>query len=171
MEAVIENDPLILSQSLITQFTALIVKPLEHLFKNSVGEHIDQQNVIIIDGLDECMDGTQVQILKMIFVIGKLSKFPFIFLVTSHPELGISAAMGDGKIQEGLTHLPLDNDITSRNDIRCFLEDKFEETCLTHPIRSDLPSYWPLRKDINTLVYKSYGQFIYASMIVKFVSS
>jgi len=102
MEAVIENDPLILSQLIITQFTALIIEPLEHLFENSVGEHIDRRNLIIINGLDECMDGTQVQILKMIFTIGKLSKFPFIFLVASRPELDISAAMGDGKIREVL---------------------------------------------------------------------
>ena len=171
METVIENDPLILSRSLITQFTALIVEPLERLLKISIEGQVDRRNLIIIDGLDECMDGTQVQILDMIFAVGKRSKFPFLFLVASRPELDISAAMGDGKIREGLTRLPLDNDITSRDDIRRFLEDKFEEIRLTHPIRSDLPSYWPSSEDIETLVYKSSGQFIYASTIVKFVSS
>ena len=172
METVIENDPLILSRSLITQFTALIVDPLEHLFENSVGDHVDRRNLIIIDGLDECIDGTQVQLLDMIFAVGKRStKFPLLFLVASRPELDISAAMGNGKIREGLTRLPLDNDITSRDDIRHFLKDKFEEIRLTHPIRSDLPSSWPSSKDINTLVYKSSGQFIYASTVIKFISS
>ena len=65
---------------------------------------MDLPNLIIIDGLDECMDGTQVQILDMIFAIGKRSKFPFIFLVAGRPELDIFAAMGNGKIREGLTH-------------------------------------------------------------------
>jgi hypothetical protein len=171
MEAAIDNDPHLLSRSLITQFTALIVDPLEHLFETSVGEHTDLPNLIIIDGLDECMDGTQVQILDMIFAIGKRSKFPFSFLVASRPELEISAAMGDGRIREGLTRLPLDADITSRDDIRRFLQDKFDEIRLTHPIRSDLPSSWPSSEDIDTLVYKSSGQFIYASTVVKFVSS
>jgi len=171
METVIENDPLILSRSLITQFTALIVDPLEQHFEISAGEHMVRPYLIIIDGLDECMDGTQVQILDMIFAVGRRFKFPFLFLVASRPELDISAAMGDGKIREGLTRLPLDNDITSRGDIRRFFQDKFDEIRLTHPIRSDLPSSWPLIKDINTLVYKSSGQFIYASTIVKFVSS
>jgi len=171
MEAVIDNDPHLLSRSLITQFTALIVEPLERIFETSVAGHIDRPNVIIIDGLDECMDGTQVQILDMIFAAGKRSQFPFLFLVASRPELDISAAIGDGKIREGLTRLPLDNDITSLYDILRFLEDKFAEIRFTHPIRSDLPSPWPLREDINILVYKSSGQFIYASTIIKFISS
>ena len=171
MEAAIDNDPHLLSRSLITQFTALIVDPLEHLFENSVGEHMDLPSLIIIDGLDECMDGTQVQILDMVFAIGKRSKFPFNFLVASRPELEISAAMGDGKIREGLARLRLDADFTSRHDIRRFLLDKFDEIRLTHPIRSDLPLSWPSSEDIETLVYKSSGQFIYASTIVKFISS
>jgi len=171
MEAAIDNDPHLLSRSLITQFAALIVDPLERLFETSVGEHTALPNLIIIDGLDECMDGTQVQILDMIFAIGKRSKFPFSFLVASRPELEISAAMGYGKIREGLTRLPLAADITSRDDIRRFLQDKFDEIRLTHPIQSDLPSSWPSSEDIETLVYKSSGQFIYASTVVKFVSS
>ena len=173
MEAAIDNDPHLLSRSLITQFTALIVDPLERLFdETSVnGERTDLPNLIIIDGLDECMDGTQVHILDMIFAIGKRSKFPFIFLVASRPELEISAAMGNGKTREGLTRLRLDADITSHDDIRCFLQDKFDEIRLTHPIRSDLPSSWPSSEDIDTLVGKSSGQFIYASTVVKFISS
>ena len=171
MEAAIYNDPHLLSRSLITQFTALIVDPLQHLLKTSVGEEMDLPHLIIVDGLDECMDGTQVQILDMIFAIGKRSKFPFNFLVASRPELEICAAMGDGKIREGLTRLPLDADIMSYHDIRHFLQDKFDEIRLTHPIRSDLPPSWPSSKDIDTLVDKSSGQFIYASTVVKFVSS
>jgi hypothetical protein len=171
MEAAIDNDPHLLSRSLITQFTALIVNPLEQLFETSVEEYTDLPYLIIIDGLDECMDGTQVHILDMIFTICKRSKFPFSFLVASRPELEISAAMGNGRIREGLTRLPLDADITSHNDIRRFLQDTFDEIRLTHPIRLDLPSSWPSSEDIDTVVYKSSGQFIYASTVVKFVSS
>jgi hypothetical protein len=168
MEAVIDNDPHLLSRSLITQFTALIIDPLERLFEISVGEHMDLPKLIIIDGLDECMDGTQAQILDMIFAIGKRSKFPFIFLVASRPELDISTALDDGKIREGLIRLPLEDSI---QDVIRFLQDKFYEIRLTHPIRSDLPSYWPSSEDIETLVDKSSGKFIYASTVVKFVSS
>ena len=127
----INNEPHLLSRSLITQFTELIVDPLEHLFETSVG---DLPNLIIIDGLDECMDGTQVQILDMIFTIGKHSKFSLSFLVASHPELDISAAMGNGKLREGLTCLCLAANITSHDNIRCFLQDKFDGIHLTHLI-------------------------------------
>jgi hypothetical protein len=171
MEAAIDNDPHLLSRSLITQFTVLIVDPLERFFETSVGEYTDLPNVIIIDGLDECMDGAQVHILDMIFAIGKRSKFSFKFLVASRPELEISVAMGDGRTREGLTRLPLDADIASFHDIRRFLQDKFDEVRFTHPMRSDLPSSWPSNKDIGTLVNKSSGQFIYASTVAKFISS
>ena len=171
MEAAIDKDPHLLSRSLITQFMALIIDPLERFFDTSLGEYTDLPKLIIIDGLDECMDGTQVQIVDMIFAIGKRSKFPFTFFVASRPELEISAAMGDGRIREGLARLPLDADITSRDDIRRFLHDKFDEIRLAHPLRSDLPSSWPLSEDIDTLVNKSSGQFIYASTVVKFISS
>jgi hypothetical protein len=59
----------------------------------------------------------------------------------------------------------------SLDDITRFLLDKFEEIRLTHPIRSDLPSSWLSNQDIKTLVNRSSGQFIYASTVVKFVSS
>ena len=157
MEAAIDNDPHLLSRSLLTQFLALVVDPLERHWETPVGEHTDLPNLIIIDALDECMDGTQVQILDMIFAIDKRSKFPFSFLVASRPELEMSTALGDGRIREGLVRLPLDADITSRHDIRHFLQDKFDEIRLAHPIQCDLPPSWPSSKDIETLVYKSSG--------------
>jgi hypothetical protein len=171
VETAIDNDPHLLSRSLITQFTVLVVDPLERLFETSVGEHTDLPNLIIIDGLDECMDGTQVQILDIIFAIGQHSTFPSSFFVASRPELEIYTAMGDGKIREGLISLPLDVDFTLLDDIRRFLQDKFDEIRLTHPVRSQLPSSWPSSEDIKTLVYKFSGQFIYASTVIKFVSS
>ena len=100
MEAVIDNDPHILSRSLTEQFTTLIVDPLESIFGTCVAEDsMALPNLTIIDSLDECMDGTQVQILNTIFTIGKRSKFPFVFLVAMCPEEELStASVGDGRI-------------------------------------------------------------------------
>lgn len=50
METVIENDPRIFSQ-----FATLIINPSECIFEISIGEHTDLPNLIIIDGLDECI--------------------------------------------------------------------------------------------------------------------
>jgi len=168
MEVTIDNDPHILSRSLITQFTMLITNPLERLLGPRVGEQPALPNLILIDGLEDCMDGTQVQVLEVIFAISKCSKFPFKFLVASRSEQEISAALSNSRIREGLTRLPLETDY---NDIERFLHDKFDEIRHSHPIRSDLPSSWPSSEDIKALVNKSSGQFIYASSVVKFVSS
>jgi hypothetical protein len=57
------------------------------------------------------------------------------------------------------------------NDIRFFLHSELHELCHTHPVQYDLPLHWPSSEDVETLVDKSSGQFIYASTVVKFISS
>ncbi|KAF8803208.1 hypothetical protein BYT27DRAFT_7214777 [Phlegmacium glaucopus] len=57
------------------------------------------------------------------------------------------------------------------DDIRLFLVESFESVKRSHALRSCLPCDWPITEDINLLVRKSSGQFIYAATVVKFVRS
>ena len=41
----------------------------------------------------------------------------------------------------------------------------------THELRAVLPPVWPTEADINHLIHKSSGQFIYAATVVKFTST
>lgn len=50
------------------------------------------------------------------------------------------------------------------------MEDNFAHIKRTHVWQDSIPSDWPSRDDINKLVWKSSGQFIYAATVVRFVS-
>jgi hypothetical protein len=65
----------------------------------------------------------------------------------------------------------LDVDYGSADDIHLFLSDKFKEIKETHPLKTFIDPTWPSRRIIQTLVEKSSGQFIYAAMVIRYVSS
>jgi hypothetical protein len=69
------------------------------------------------------------------------------------------------------TKLALDDRYEPDSDIRIFLASKFQDIREAHPSRADLPQPWPPEEDIDHLVKKSSGQFIYVSTIMKFLSS
>ncbi|CAA7262843.1 unnamed protein product [Cyclocybe aegerita] len=59
-------------------------------------------------------------------------------------------------------------DQNANRDIHTFLVKEFQEIRRLHP---QLPSSWPLEDDIQALVRKASGQFIYASTVVDFLKS
>jgi len=57
------------------------------------------------------------------------------------------------------------------DDIRLFLTDKFEEIKSTHRLRAYIPLQWPSVEILEELIRRSSGQFIYASIVIPYVSS
>ena len=49
--------------------------------------------------------------------------------------------------------------------------DSFHEIATTHPSKMYIPSRWPTKDVLSTLVRKSSGQFIFAATVVKHISS
>jgi len=70
-----------------------------------------------------------------------------------------------------MSHLELNDDFLPDMDIRHFLTDKFREIKKCHPFCSRIPPFWPSEQQINTLTRKASGQFIYASLAVRFINS
>jgi len=87
----VERDPLIFHQSLETQYATLIAYPLRHFLEQNSTEHLLLPRLVIIDGLDECTDGTQRQILDVILKVTRRFSLPLLFLVASRPERDISS--------------------------------------------------------------------------------
>ncbi len=56
-------------------------------------------------------------------------------------------------------------------DIRLFLDDSFSKIKATHHFRHLLPRAWPAPAVVEEVVNKSSGQFIYASVVIKFISA
>ncbi|KAJ3514051.1 hypothetical protein NLJ89_g2596 [Agrocybe chaxingu] len=170
IEQVVDLDPLIFECSLEAQFTRLILEPFARLFETGIFNQIPFPPVIIIDGLDECLDhAAQRATLAAFSKAGKQRRVPFKLLIISRPEQTIISSFKATPLKP-LTHpLQLNDDYKPDKDVRTFLIDKFNELRSTHPLV--IPPSWPSKADIDQLVAKSSGQFIYASIAIRFISS
>jgi hypothetical protein len=174
IEEVVETDRYIFDRDLATQMESLIIQPWKKLFENNQQGPVNSKTpkVIILDGLDECgTEEAQQSILKVI--ADSLQKFPIplCFLIASRPEKAIRHSFNDQPLLEITSSLVLDEKYHPDDDIRLFLVESFEDVKRTHELRLLLPRDWPTHNDIDYLVRKSSGQFIYAATVVKFVRS
>ncbi|PPQ82991.1 hypothetical protein CVT25_005294 [Psilocybe cyanescens] len=147
-----EQDPLIVTKSIETQFMTLVREPLLELLHS--GFSTDNHMVIIIDGLDECDDPkVQARIVDLSFRLLDSRDLPLKILIASRPEIDISSSF-DRKPFSTLARIALDDDYQSAEDIRHFLADKFDEIKTQHRLRSYIPVGWPANDSLNTLVRK-----------------
>ena len=180
IEAMIEENPLVLSLSIETQLELLIIGPLRRIFETTPtrdGLPLPR-SLIIIDGLDECQDSA-VRCIILKAIASTLTRqhghLPLIFLITSRPEQDITMTFSEiSTIPEErrvVTPLALDDSYGASADIEVFLRDKFNQIRSNHPLKSIISPSWPSDAVVQQLVAKSSGQFIYVSTVVKYVQS
>ena len=150
----------------------LVVKPLKMAALPGVHFMNSRPKVIVLDGLDECGDPeSQRYILKVLMNSINKHSIPFSFILASRPEQHIREAFDATLLNSLTTRLVLDDKYQPDEDIRVFLQSQFEDIKNRHPSGAHLPSSWPSDEDVERLVQKSSGQFIYASTIMKFIDS
>lgn len=148
------------------QLKRLIVEPIRLL-------QIAHPIIIIIDGLDEC-DGIDSQ-RKILTVIGKVATDPNAvvrFIIASRPEHQICEMFNEEPLFSKTRRLVLDEEYDSLGDIKRYLQEKFEEIYSRN--RDFMPgvrSPWPSENDLQTLVWRASGQFIYAATVIRFIGS
>ncbi len=166
----IQAVPLIFRKSLETQFETLIFGPLLQLQGSS-----DKQNtvVLLIDGVDECNGhGEQAKLIRTITNFIMKQSFPLIAFFGSRTENQLCTEFRSPVLLDILLQLPLDTDYRADEDILLFLNDSFEKIKSTHPFGSALrDDNWPAQADIDKLMSKGSGQFIYASVVINFISN
>ncbi|KAF9473573.1 hypothetical protein BDN70DRAFT_843349, partial [Pholiota conissans] len=168
VEGAIERDPFLLDKSLATQFRHLIVTPLQALIVSG-NLKPDSPRLIIIDGLDECDDPKmQSMMLRVIADAFHSQNVPLRFLIASRPELNIHYTFSSTPLSGLWRSVVLDDTYKPDDDICLFLTDSFHEIKTTHPYCHLIPETWPKQSDVDTLIEKSSGQFIYASQVVKY---
>jgi hypothetical protein len=172
---VLHEDHSLLSRSLETQLVTLIVKPLELARSQADISDTDfmhsHPKLIILDGLDECGDSMSHQsVLRLILAALNKYNLPFFFLVVSRPEQKIREIFDESAMGLLTVRLALDDKYLPNEDIQIFLVSMFQDIKQRHPSGTSLPS-WPSEGDIERLVQKSSGQFIYASTVIKFIDS
>ena len=171
----LHNNPSLLKRSLEAQMDGLVVKPLK-MAASVYGPGVEFMNsrpkVIVLDGLDECGDPeSQRYILNVLTSSINKHSIPFSFILASRPEQHIREAFDVTLLNSLTTRLVLDDKYQPDVDIRMFLQSKFQDIKNRHPSGAHLPSSWPSDEEVERLVQKSSGQFIYASTVMKFVNS
>ncbi|KAF5309488.1 hypothetical protein D9619_012439 [Psilocybe cf. subviscida] len=164
---VLSTNPLILDSSLEDQLIQLIVAPLQAIRKSSPSY---APPLLLIDGLDECKSEDKHSQQQILHAFDKaLVEYPCLFrlLVASRDESQIQVAFND--IYSPLLPLYLNNKYLPKNDIRSFVNDEFKRLRKTHPLAYTLDAIWPSVEDIEGIVWKSSGQFIYAATIMRFI--
>ncbi|KIM37007.1 hypothetical protein M413DRAFT_52709, partial [Hebeloma cylindrosporum] len=160
------NDPQILCRTPSSQMRILVIDPL-----NTVSPAVlaHRPRFIIIDGLDECGNsGSQREILKFLACPSSRLNTPLLFLIASRPEPDIRLTF-NADILKSISHsICLPNSSETSKDLRLFLQTKFHEIKLLHPMRSHIPPSWPSDDNITTLVMRASGQFIYASTVIHY---
>ena len=150
-------------ESLCSQMEKLIVGPLR---ATSIS------TVIIIDALDECKDEEPASA-----ILSVLSRYipdiPAVkFFITGRPEVRIRSGFRLKSLLP-ITEVFKLHEVKPEvvdNDIKLFFQSQLANLAET---RSDCDSIgdWPTSSDIETLCKKAAGFFIYASTVIKFISS
>jgi hypothetical protein len=167
--AAIERDPTIFSRQLLVQMQTLVITPLMSF------EGLGQPWFVVVDGVDEIGPTGQPQA-ELLHVVGtavsELKHIPIIFLIISRPEYDIRMAFNADPLHSLMEELSLDERYEPDADIKLYLTDKFQEIRSKElALGTNLHSSWPSDSDLDRLVAKSSGQFIYAATVMKFIDS
>jgi len=163
----IERNPKIFMESFATQLTELVFQPLAEIVKE--GAVLDFPRLIIIDGLDECVDfDTQSQIVADLSrALWNADHLSLRLLIVSRRMQHLQDAFDSVVPTSMLYCLSLD-DLVVSDDIRVFLRAQFANI---KEKNSCIPPSWPTSPMVNHLVGRSRGQFVYVSTVMKYVSS
>ncbi|KAJ3933486.1 MAG: hypothetical protein NXY57DRAFT_14678 [Lentinula lateritia] len=162
INAVVESNIMILDAPLEDQFRELILQPFQSLDDSEESSPL----LVILDGLDECIDGRSQERVLLSIARGLVSGgIPLVFLVTSRPEPRIK------NVFETLAHICIRIALEdSDEDIRKYLSDGFAQIYSRRSTTMyQVHQPWPTPKQLDELVYKASGQFIFASTVLQFV--
>jgi hypothetical protein len=123
--------------------------------------------IVVIDAINECHGPLQMFI-KILADKYCESPPPIRFFVTSRPE---EEVLGEFKCYPKSVYSLNLTDFPAHKDIKLFFEEEFNTLKTTHLIYrgSEELEDWPSPQDLDLLVRKSEGLFIYASSLLKFV--
>ncbi|ESK82707.1 nwd2 [Moniliophthora roreri MCA 2997] len=167
----IRSDPKIFRRSFETQFRRLILEPC---FRVSSAGWEMLPNLVIIDGLDECLDmSSQERLLTMIReAVASVLAFRLTFLIASRPEPQIHRGFGHEDFSLRLGRVAIGDDKGATRDIATYFRDEFSALRKRHPaLRHTDMSHWPGEDVVHQLVQRACGQFIFAVTVIKYLKS
>jgi hypothetical protein len=165
IQAAVEDDGLVVGQTMLHQYQKLLVVPLEQASLLAV------RPIILIDGLDKCEDcSVQVQLLKQIIGGLRTGRLPARFLIACRPEAHLLEVLQAPDNFEFCRHLEPRPDESAYADFRRHSCDEFSGTRHLRQLRGvPLEDEWPGQYSIEHLVEKSSGTFIYPATALRYI--
>ncbi|KAK7049455.1 hypothetical protein VNI00_006063 [Paramarasmius palmivorus] len=165
----IRSDPRIFETAFENQFQKLIVEPCSEV-ESALWEELP--NVIIIDGLDECVDHLSQE--RLVSTVRKVitshrTLIPWIFLICSRPEPQIRDAFTN--FNDCLESLDVNSSEKANKDVEKFILDRFANLRKRHPALRHESELWPSKATVDQLVARAQGQFIFAVTVTKYIDT
>ena len=168
----LEDDRDIFHQSQKHQFMKLIVEPIRAMTKSFFPLWLRAKTlVIVIDGLDECDDKAAMAefIAAMVDTFSGDPRLPLRIFVTSRVEVHIQEKFEISEACSVTRRLALEK-YDANIDIRAFFRSRFSDIRQAkNRLMSDIPMPWPSEQELDTLVEKSGGLFIFAVTLMRFM--
>ena len=169
IQKVLQSDPTIDQKPLNYQLKELMIKPMLAVTNTTlVSLKLRNHMIIVVDALDECDDKdlTAQFIETIIDACQGGGRFPFRIFFTSRVEEHIRDKFESPRAKKAIHCLDL-LDFDAHVDIRTFFQDRLMHIHATNRTMRSVPEPWPSDKDLNVLVEKANGSFIFASTLIK----
>ncbi|KAH0539082.1 hypothetical protein FGG08_004380 [Glutinoglossum americanum] len=162
-EAIAENGDIV-QHGLPDQWQKLVFQPLSRL---DGGQIQSPTILLVIDALDECENQEDIRLILQLFTEARnLQKMQLRVFITSRPEFPILnefKAISNDAHQDFILH----NIALSvvEHDISIFIKDKLAQIRSEYGLAMD----WPSEQDIELLVNRANGLFIYIATVCRFI--
>ncbi|EEB98958.1 hypothetical protein MPER_01441 [Moniliophthora perniciosa FA553] len=168
----IRFNPNIFDTSCENQFRKLILEPFSTL------DSAEGPYLVIIDGLDECVDsssqGRLLAVIREAYRYVPAASFRLVFIVCSRPELLIRHAFAHQGFTPILSRIEINASGQSNKDITAYLFDQFAFLRQKHHrllCYDSEDGLWPAEDDIFQLARRACGQFIFAVTVIKYIDT
>ncbi|KAF9442039.1 hypothetical protein P691DRAFT_513560 [Macrolepiota fuliginosa MF-IS2] len=163
------DDPWILKKNHRALFRELMIEPF-HILMTQYPHAVPQPLLIILDGLDECMDKrAQCEFIDLISThVRQVGKFPLQWMICSRPEWHLESLLSDTDfcVVCKREELQLD-DGEAREDVRCLLEAGFDK--IRKRYKDRLPNDWPPERCFYGIVGAVSGHLGFVSFVLRFI--
>ncbi|RXW18963.1 hypothetical protein EST38_g6900 [Candolleomyces aberdarensis] len=178
IEIAVKRNPMILRKTLEVQMFKLIVEPFKAIGRL---EGIPNR-LVIIDGLDECINSeqesrvekkyaedqekVQIRVLKLIHIL-QSHHLPLSFLILSRPEPWIEKHISAWRSEDAVEVVDLYEIGDHMNDVEKYI--RAELTRISSSIEPQVVEEWPTENIVRVFVWKTNGHMLYASTALQHI--
>ncbi|KAJ2928251.1 hypothetical protein H1R20_g8831, partial [Candolleomyces eurysporus] len=180
IEAAVKRNPMVLNKALEAQVTKLIVEPFKSLGELDNMPH----RLVIIDGLDECINSdqesrvekqyaedqerVQVRILDLIRTLHS-HNLPLCFLILSRPEPWIKQHIGSKSFQSITETLDLYQVGDHIKDVETFVRAELARIAEHLDPQPGDDEEWPGEDTVKDFLQRTGGHMLYAATVVRHI--